>query len=223
MRSIRLVAMSAALALCGCAPQSATVRTALECPATSGDLVLTSAQADGRACKYRGPQDSEVVLRLVAVPDTVPAALASIEDEVWAGRRAAAVNWVKVAPNGAIGVAVEGEPPVILAKPPYPLVRTDRNDVLVGPLRVEGDPAFAVTQYERPMPLRGTRLGAPAQGMVRGLVHKGDRLPGGYRTFAYEAAGPTAGPMAVAFLRSRASLNELPADVRDLVRKNGGV
>lgn len=223
-RTLGLFAVATALVVGGCRAEATGPRTALDCPARSGGLTLASAQPHGRTCIYRGAADSQVVLHLVAIPGAVPEALKPFEDEVWAGRRSAAVNWVKVTPQGEIKVTVDGEPQVVLPKAVYPLVRDDQNDVLVGPLRVEGDPTFAVSQYERPMRLRGQqRPGARPEGMVRGLVHKSAWLPGGYRTFAYEAAGPTAGPMAVVLLRSRASLNELPADVRELVRRNGGV
>lgn len=213
--------MVVALALGGCGGE-AKIRTALNCPARAGDLVLTSARADGQACAYRGPDDSEVTLRMLPTPEGVPAALRPIEDEVWAGQRGKADVRVEATPGGGIAVSAQGEAPVVIPKASYPILRNDRDEIFVGPVRVGGGPGLAIISYERAVPLRGRASGS-RPGMVRGLVHRGDGLPGGFRTLAYEAAGPTSGPMAVVVVRSGAALDDLPADARRLVRENGGL
>lgn len=222
MKSIWLLAAAGVLAGAGCSGKAPAARTALHCPTTAGDLRLAAADAGGQTCAYRGPDGSEAAVARLAVSGDLPAALQPIEDEVWAGRRGKAAMRVEATPGGGIKVSNRGEPPVVLPKSAYPVVRNDANDIFVGGVRIQGDPAFGIIRYEHAVRLRGERFGSP-RGVIRGFIHNGEGLPGGYRTLAYEAAGPASGPVTVVVFRSRAHVDELPPAVRRLARDNGGV
>lgn len=90
MKPLYLLAASGlALTAAACGPKSPVVRTALECPATQGDLTRTSAAADGKACTYVTSGGAEVTLQLVSAPGGADAALAAIETNLLANRKPA--------------------------------------------------------------------------------------------------------------------------------------
>ena len=74
-----------ALGLAACGPPTPTVRAALDCPATEGDLTRTAAAADGRSCTYKTSGGADVSLQLVATPGgNANAALQVIETRLLA-------------------------------------------------------------------------------------------------------------------------------------------
>jgi|KBSMisStandDraft_5_1062788.scaffolds.fasta_scaffold249645_1 hypothetical protein len=84
MKTLLFVAASAlALAGAGCAPSpKADLRTALDCPASQGDLTRTNKAADGKTCTYTSSEGAEVSLQLVAVKGDATATLQGIEDTI---------------------------------------------------------------------------------------------------------------------------------------------
>ena len=60
----------------------ADLRTALDCPASQGDLTRTSMAADGKTCIYASREGDEVTLQLVAVTGDATATLQGIEDTI---------------------------------------------------------------------------------------------------------------------------------------------
>jgi hypothetical protein len=87
MRPLLLLAASSlALTTAACGPKTPAVRTALDCPATQGDLSRTSASADGKTCTYASSGGAEVTLQLVSTPRGVDNALSAIETTLLAGR-----------------------------------------------------------------------------------------------------------------------------------------
>ena len=84
MKTLLSVAASAlALAAAGCAPNpKADLRTALDCPASQGDLTRTNKAADGKTCTYTSSEGAEVSLQLVAVKGDATATLQGIEDAI---------------------------------------------------------------------------------------------------------------------------------------------
>jgi hypothetical protein len=66
-----------------CAPDRPPVaRTALDCPATQGDLTRGAIAADGKTCTYTTRDGDEVSLRLIPVTGSYQAALQPIEQEL---------------------------------------------------------------------------------------------------------------------------------------------
>lgn len=85
MKSILILsAMGVALASAGCARtvESAATTGRLDCPAEQGGLTRVSMAEDGRTCRYRGADGSDVELRLVAVEGDAYATLAELERQL---------------------------------------------------------------------------------------------------------------------------------------------
>ena len=91
MKPLYLFAASAlalTTAACGNGPPKA--RTALDCPATQGDLTRTSASPDGKVCTYVSSEGAEVTLQLVSVQGGPDATLRTIETNLLGQQEAAA-------------------------------------------------------------------------------------------------------------------------------------
>ena len=85
MRPLFLLAASTlALTTAACGPKVPVARTALDCPATQGDLTRTSATAT--VCTYATSSGAEVTLQLVSTTGGVDNALSAIETNLLAGR-----------------------------------------------------------------------------------------------------------------------------------------
>jgi len=84
MKTLLFVAASAlALTAAACAPTARPdLRTALDCPASQGDLTRTGKAADGKTCTYRSSEGAEVSLQLVPVKGDAAATLQAIEDQI---------------------------------------------------------------------------------------------------------------------------------------------
>ena len=69
--------------LSACGPSvPATARTALDCPASEGDLKLKSVSQDKKTCDYASDDGDQVQLRLLPVSTTYQAALQPVEQEL---------------------------------------------------------------------------------------------------------------------------------------------
>ena len=108
------------------------------------------------------------------------------------------------------------------------VVANDRDDtaqVSVGPIHINAGGDGATIRMRRDVRLRGEALNPDRRGVRAMFLYKGDDLPDGYRVVGYEAGGPKAGPIAVAVVKSKEDFDgdDIYADVKRLVRKNGGV
>ena len=86
MKTLLFAAASALVfATAACAPNpKPQLRTALDCPATQGDLTRTNQAADGKTCTYKTSEGVEINLQLVAVTGEASATLQAIEDSLTA-------------------------------------------------------------------------------------------------------------------------------------------
>lgn len=102
----------------------------------------------------------------------------------------------------------------------------DKADVHVGPIHIDadGDHSTATIKMYRDVRLRGEALSRVKRGMRATFIYAGDDLSGGYKYLGYEAAGPKAGPITVAIVKSTSESqhNDMYDDVKKLVRRNGG-
>ena len=109
------------------------------------------------------------------------------------------------------------------------IVANDHNDtanVKIGPLTVDAGDDRATIRVRRDVRLRGEALNPKRRGMRATFIYTGDGLPQGYRFVGYEAAGPKAGPLTVAIVKSKTDGpdgSDIYPDVKRLVRLNGGV
>ena len=83
MKTLLFFAASAlALGAAACAPNpKPELRTALDCPASQGDLTRTNKAADGKTCTYASSEGAEVSLQLVAVKGDATATLIPIAEQ----------------------------------------------------------------------------------------------------------------------------------------------
>lgn len=104
----------------------------------------------------------------------------------------------------------------------------DTADVKVGPLSVKAGDDGVDLRVRRDVRLRGEAFNPQKRGIRATFIYTGKDLPAGLRFVGYEAAGPKAGPITVATVRSKLEPDEhdtdsIYPDVKRLVRKNGGV
>ena len=101
----------------------------------------------------------------------------------------------------------------------------DDAKVKIGGLTVDADGDQATVHIVRDVRLKGEAFSREKRGLRATFIHEG-ALADGYRFVGYEAAGPKAGPIAVATVRAKTEIDDGSAvykDVRRLVRRNGGV
>ncbi len=104
----------------------------------------------------------------------------------------------------------------------------DTADVRVGPLSVKAGDDGVDLRVRRDVRLRGEAFNPQKRGIRATFIYTGKDLPAGLRFVGYEAAGPKAGPITVATVRSKLEpesndSDSIYPDVKRLVRKNGGV
>lgn len=277
MKTYAVLTVSAlALSLGACGPQSPAARTALDCPATQGDLTRTGVAADGKICTYTTSGGAEVSLQLVSTQGgDADRALKVIETQLLSGRIAppksadgkpaspragetadeiaadieagieadvqaavadaahdAAASGVDAVASGAHNGIVIGEDDNGTAHinlPGIHIVANERDEtanVKIGPLTVNAGGNGATVRMSRPVRLHGEALRREKRGIRATFIYTGKDLADGYRFVGYEAAGPRAGPLAVAIVKSKADGpdgDQLYPDVQKLVRRNGGV
>ena len=99
-----------------------------------------------------------------------------------------------------------------------------KADVNVGMIHVNAGEDGAVVRMSRDVRLRGEALSPEKRGFRATYIIANDNLKDGWRAVGYEAAGPKAGPITVAVVKSRSGEHDhVLNDVKRLVRKNGGV
>jgi hypothetical protein len=100
----------------------------------------------------------------------------------------------------------------------------DNAKVNVGMVHVDAGENGATVRVARDVRLRGEALSPQRRGFRATYILAKDNLKDGWKTVGYEAAGPKAGPIAVAVFKvhdgHRRNVSE---DVKRLVRENGGV
>lgn len=100
----------------------------------------------------------------------------------------------------------------------------DDANVQIGPIHIQSGDEGSTVHISRDVRLRGESLSRQKRGLRATFIVTGDQLPEGYRFIGYEAAGPKAGPLTVAVVKSRKSgRDRISGDVTSLVRRNGGV
>lgn len=210
-----LVAAAASLAACG--PSPALKRTALDCPATQGELKRTSVSADGRACAYTDDDGDQVSLRLIPVAGSPAATLAPIEQELRA-----------MVPPAKPAEAPASHRSGDRADISLPGVQIhsdgDQANVRVGALRVDAANGGAVIREARETRLRGEQLSPKRRGYRATFILAGHGLPDGLSTLGYIAGGPKVGPLTVAVMKMKTHDGKvIHHDVLHLVRRNGGI
>jgi hypothetical protein len=103
---------------------------------------------------------------------------------------------------------------------------SENANVQIGPLSVEASGDDTTINIYRDVRMRGEALSREKRGLRATFIYTGEDLPAGYRYIGYEAGGPKTGPLTVAKVRSKAgteSGDNINQDVRELVRRNGGV
>ncbi len=102
----------------------------------------------------------------------------------------------------------------------------DKANVRIGPLKVDADGDDTMVNIYRDVRMRGEALSREKRGLRATFIYTGKDLPAGYRYVGYEAGGPKTGPLTIAKVRSKIdteSGDRINHDVRELVRRNGGV
>jgi len=255
MKFLLLAAVSAcALAAGGCTPaHKPAARAALDCPATEGDLTRTAVAPDRRSCTYTSAEGAEVILQLVATNGDPRAALAALEASLVGGaaaplqgvavpkadaktvadaERAAEEARRDAGVTVAIGVdggkvAAEGGETTRVDLPGVHIIAGDEKaDVRVGPITVKAENDQATVRIFTDQRLKGEAFSREKRGLHATFIHARENLSNGYGFVGYEAAGPKAGPLTVATVRSRQSEGDghsIEGDVKRLVRRNSGV
>ena len=103
---------------------------------------------------------------------------------------------------------------------------SENANVKIGPLTVEANGDDTTVNIYRDVRMRGEALSREKRGLRATFIYTGKDLPAGYRYIGYEAGGPKAGPLTIAKVRSKVdteSGDNINQDVRELVRRNGGV
>ena len=98
--------------------------------------------------------------------------------------------------------------------------------IRVGPIHIDTDSNKAVVKAVSDVRLRGEGFSRSQRGLQAMFVYAGDNLGGGYKYVGYEAAGPKAGPLTVAIVKSRKEggfHGDVYGDGKRLVRRNGGI
>lgn len=208
------------------------VISALQCPATEGDLTRTAQAADGKSCDYRGPQDETVHLALVDLGGKAPGeALQPLKDEL---------KGLLPPPPTDGPVAVEasnGENGRDRAKVDLPFLHVDaegdRADVKIFGTTIHANGKNA--EVHTNMGLKNTVVHAGPGGAEvvaedvgnnnASLVYilAGENAgPSGYRAVGYIARGPKAGPLVVGQFRAKEGHhgNEAHSDLGRLIDLN---
>jgi hypothetical protein len=100
----------------------------------------------------------------------------------------------------------------------------DQAKVNVGMVHVDAGEDGATVRVARDVRLRGEALSPQRRGFRATYILAKDNLKDGWKTVGYEAAGPKAGPIAVAVFKvHEGHRHNVSEDVKRLVRENGGV
>jgi hypothetical protein len=224
----------------------------LACPESEGDLTRVRVNADG-TCDYAGPRGAEVRLRLIAATaENADAALKPLETELKAvlpraaAAAAAGVEGPTPEPKPAhVGVAVAGQgaDEKVDVNLPGMRIRTEGESAIVrlpgikieandgetdgadGAARVDitvGGKMVLVRTRDEASEIRTSHDGPDLRRtyvLVDSRVDDAD-----FRLVGYEAAGPGAGPLVVAVVKSKATeeADDALKDAKKLVEANVG-
>jgi hypothetical protein len=135
---------------------------------------------------------------------------------------------VEISKDGRRSVVMADGGKTRIDLPGIHIVADDSNDsanIKVGPVTVNADEDNLDIRMRRDVRLRGEALNPKRRGLRASFIYTADDLPDGYRMVGYEAGGPKIGPLAVAVVRSKTGNagGDVYADVKKLVRRNGGV
>lgn len=249
MKTLAIIATSTlalSAAACG-APRGTQGLGKLDCPSRQGDLRKVGAAADGKSCAYLAENGTEVSLRLIPVSGGVEPALAKIERELATlaptpaaakpangPSSAAAADAATVARQAEEDTASDGVEDADNSESdenthvdlPGIHINTDGDDarIEVGGIHIDANDGHARVALVRDVRLKGEAFSRVKRGVRATLILTSDSGEGAYRFVGYEAAGPRAGPLAVAVVKSKTGdHDEMDGDVRRLVRRNGGV
>ena len=206
----------------------------LDCPVSQGSLQRVSADADGQSCNYAGPNGAQVTLRIMPLDgETAENALGPIEAELRAQlpiRPDATANTAlegQLDEAGQVNINLPGIN--IDADPDGANIRigglhvnadSDRASVSLDPDEAgqTTDGSDAANPVVRRQSARGdvyvdanengaeVRVTSPGRGVrMTYILTSSQGGPTGNRFVAYEARGPSSGPLVVATLRSRDS------------------
>lgn len=239
----------------GKADQTSRLKTVaqLECPESEGDLTRVRVEADG-ACVYAGPQGAEVTLRLVQLQNgDTDAALKPFETELRALLpRAAAAAAAQpapptppAAPDAPAAPEAAGEPKEnVDVSLPGIRIKTEGDAAVVRLPGIEieaderkasggsdsakvnisvGNKRVVVNARDEASEIRTVQLGSDVQTNYIVTDERGSEA--GWRLAGYLAAGPKAGPLVVAVLKSKAAdgdHDEAFKDAKDLIERNVG-
>jgi hypothetical protein len=104
----------------------------------------------------------------------------------------------------------------------------DQAKIKVGGVTIDAHDEGATIRVYRDVRLRGEAFSRVKRGLRASYIYTGKALPGGLRFVGYEAAGPKAGPITVAIVRSSVDSDEVDMhghalrDIKRLVRRNSG-
>jgi len=99
-----------------------------------------------------------------------------------------------------------------------------KANVNVGMIHVNAGENGAVVRMARDVRLRGEAFSREKRGFRASYIVAKDNLKDGWKAVGYEAAGPKAGPITVAVVKSKSGEHhDVFSDVKRLVRRNAGV
>lgn len=231
MKSLHLALLAtAAAALTACSrPADPTLRTALDCPPSQGELTRTGVSPDRRACAYSSAEGDQISLRLIPVATSPDAALKPVEQELQALVPPPAPAKAAAAAGNADDGDDRGDDDSDRARISLPGINIDaqgdKADVKLGALHVNAADGGAVIREARDVRLRGEALSFERRGYRALFVVARSDLPDGLSSVGYEAGGPRKGPLAVAVVRTKGHGHghDIYKDVRRLVRRNAGI
>lgn len=202
----------------------------LECPERQGSLDRLSVAADGRACAYRDKGGGEVQLTLTPLNGR-PAAdvLAGLEPEMRSlvppplprAQRVASRGGAEKASVRLPGLSIEAEGENARVRLPGVSIDADNGSATVNMSGGDGAQVTVNAVHDHAeIRTRKNETGGVRQSYI---ISRETPAASGWRAVAYEAAGPTAGPLVVATVRTRVgdgSFDEAFEEARDLIDRN---
>jgi len=225
-----LVALGAASALTACHPpfhhhgQTYKTVTALQCPASEGDLTRKSIAADGKSCVYQSANGENVTLQLMSVNGAdVDATLAPLETSLKAEVPAAETDGSGPG-EGRVDIDLPGIHIHAAGKDENGgggQVKIGRNVSINGGNTVISDDTGGVDIEARKQGAE-IRVNEGHGNIRRDFVLASDTPgPHGFKVAGYEARGPQGGPIVVGSMLAKSDEHDqLSHDLRSLIRLN---
>jgi Cu/Zn superoxide dismutase len=210
--------------------------SSLDCPDRQGELTRKSAAADGKSCVYASDAGAQVTLQLISLDgQDTKTALAPLEASLQAE--------LPTRPAGSTAVATSASGDNERVNIDLPGIHIHANgdgraniDASGVNINADGRGAHVETSQGPTGSAKGVTIDANNGGAQIRVNENGDGVhmsyilasdtpgPHGYRMAAYEARGPSAGPLAVASIlaKDHEGHDELRHEVRDLLARNVG-